>query len=301
MAAPKAENKKKQASAAQETATKSNESTNVSVDGAQLSATGDKTGIYIMKKVIVMGIISALLNFFGCSSSPETAPANKSDNTTTEANIDDSTKPADSATNDNSSKTDEAAGVAYDLNAETQFYYKFQNTENAAEYERAAKVIKDANGVTGDMSSSSKRFAGWFMIEFEAAKSDIEALDGPAPKKPSYLVDIANNKVVATNAFEDAKPLIDRVLAVYDSIDSNRKKSGLLDGLCGIVSTIAHGDMNFIGAGNGSNEPELKKENDATIIVFYRNIGSSYVDIERMTFTYHNDGKMTFEKSNLQD
>jgi len=40
MAAPKAENQKKQASAAQDTAAKSNDSTNASMKGAQESASG---------------------------------------------------------------------------------------------------------------------------------------------------------------------------------------------------------------------------------------------------------------------
>ncbi len=246
-----------------------------------------------MNKVIIMSTLSALLNFFGCSSGPQKAVENTSattqkaaDNNTTQSN------PSDA-----SAEPTEPSGNTFDLATETQFYYKFQNNEKAEDYERAAKIVRDTQNESDQITPSSKRFAGWFLIEIDPPKPEFFALDEPTPKKPTYIVDLEHNKVVAANNFEDARPLIERALTLYDATENQRKRTGLLQGICEVISTIGDGDMTIIGTGNSEHEPSIKKESGLTIVKYYRRIGSMYPMYEDVTFKYYDDGTMTFEKS----
>ena len=245
-----------------------------------------------MKKVVIMGLISILMGLFGCSGSNEKGTVASGETATNKPASPDKTEPA--------SEVKAAPAVEYRLGEETEFHYLLMKDENKDEYQRAAKVVEKELGVTGDLVEVSRRFGGWFLLEFEGAKQDpnVIVLDAPIPQRPAYLVDLVSEKVVAKGDFKAADALFKRLVEVIGSADEYESES-LTDNTACIVSAIAFGNATCVGRADSDQvtPPTVKKDGDVITIDYNIDVGGGEsVEFEHCILTIKGD-EYTFTSS----
>lgn len=221
-----------------------------------------------MKKIVIMGLISILAGLFGCSGSNEKGAVLSGDNAMNQPPSSDKTESA--------SEVRAASAVEYHLGEETEFHYLLMRDENKGEYQRAAKVVEKELGVTGKLVEVSRRFGGWFLLEYEGAKQDPDVieLDAAPARRPAYLVDLPGEKVVAKGEFKAADALFRRLFEVIASGDEDENES-LTDNAACIVSTIAFGVAECVGHSESDQTapPRVTKDGDMIRIEYSMDVG----------------------------
>ncbi len=183
------------------------------------------------------------------------------------------------------------------LAEETKFYWMSKRSEDKAAYETAAQYIAELPQ-NAELEPTSLRFAHWFIL-FYSERSDgdgIEVLD-QSPKRWAYLVDSDRKKCIGKGDFEDARPLLERLVDVAQTLEG-QKRSLFVERMASVVVAIADQSQDNVssvdGAPNGG-EPELSTGAEKTTLRFYcRKPGGAYhIDLAQLFMT---PSSMSFER-----
>lgn len=183
------------------------------------------------------------------------------------------------------------------LAEETKFYWMSKRSEDKAAYETAAQYIAELPQ-NAELEPTSLRFAHWFIL-FYSERSDgdgIEVLD-QSPKRWAYLVDSDRKKCIGKGDFEDARPLLERLVDVAQTLEG-QKRSLFVERMASVVVAIADQSQDNVssvdGAPNGG-EPELSTGAEKTTLRFYcRKLGGAYhIDLAQLFMT---PSSMSFER-----
>lgn len=183
------------------------------------------------------------------------------------------------------------------LAEETKFYWMSKRSEDKAAYETAAQYIAELPQ-NAELEPTSLRFAHWFIL-FYSERSDgdgIEVLD-QSTKRWAYLVDSDRKKCIGKGDFEDARPLLERLVDVAQTLEG-QKRSLFVERMASVVVAIADQSQDNVssvdGAPNGG-EPELSTGAEKTTLRFYcRKPGGAYhIDLAQLFMT---PSSMSFER-----
>ena len=187
-------------------------------------------------------------------------------------------------------------GLALHLSqdSEIDWEYMFMNPDKADDYQDAANLVHDIPA-SFVLVNNSKRYGHWFILTFRPKRDpDLSILD-EEPEDVTFLVDMANRRVVAAEDFEAARPLFDRLLARVDhyaDIDAQERLVSI-DDIAQVATVIKSKKMwNVEGSSLlpdtfefNNYMPVFEKKSDKTTITFYISKQVTLVDRQCMVLT----------------
>ena len=176
------------------------------------------------------------------------------------------------------------------------FLYRERRTPELFErYRQALKLIVDETGIKGTVETTSRRLGDWFVIGVDdGIREDPETipLDAPAiDHVHTYVVDMANQKVIQTNDFAALRPLFDALdLAHRQPFESVEDEKKFLGSLAVLIASVANNRWRYIEPISGQRFPP--------------GVGGPMLEIEgnTVTFTYFVSGSgmmMSFTRNQL--
>ena len=167
---------------------------------------------------------------------------------------------------------------AADLN--WSFFYKDRRTpEILDKYKRALKIVVDQADMHGTMDNVSRRIGDWFVIGINDDKRDdpeLKVTDAPDVDHVfTYVVDLANGKVIAQNDFAALRPLFNALDLIHRKPLDSANEQKFLNSLAALVASVANKHWRFVepmegqSYPNGVGAPELEIKGDTAIFTFF--------------------------------
>lgn len=233
-----------------------------------------------MKAILLVVLLACMGLLSGCNASPDLAP---------EANAQ---QPAPSAPNNQPSELEKSLPPA----TEWRTLYRDNKKEKIQAYfARARELVKQQKGIDGELDTWSKYFGPWVIVELKPAPAtdDLIVMDGPAPSKRAYLLDMARETVLETGDWKAAKPFFDAQLAVIKKGFSSRDdERNFWANLASSASVVGFGHTNYVDyEGQGVHYPKpvtgpkWKQSKAKTELTYFVNESAMAMSFKRCRLT----------------
>ena len=174
---------------------------------------------------------------------------------------------------------DEVKMPAVDTN--WSFFYRERRTPELFDrYRQALKIIVDETGIKGTVETTSRRLGDWFVIGIDdGIREDPSTLPLDAPPIDhvhTYVVDMANKKVIKTNDFAALRPLFDALdLAHRQPLETDEEEMKFWGSLATLVASVAVNRWKYIEPISGQRFPDgvggpsLKMNGDTVVFTYF--------------------------------
>ena len=177
-----------------------------------------------------------------------------------------------------------------------------KRTEDKTLYEEAAQYVANLPSNV-ELQPTSLRFGDWFVLFFGQKRSsdDLVALDD-TPRRWAWVVDRERKKSIARGDFEDARPLLQRLVDVAQTLEEGEKRDIFVERLASVVMAIAdHSQDNVSDVEGAPNQgaPVLTVTPQKSTLRFYCQEPSTDIHPELVQWTMTSSA-MTFERTDAR-
>jgi len=234
---------------------------------------------HMYKILILISLVAVAFVMTSChpkeTASPVETVSDSIDNKDTSEAVDNTNAPSQ----DIQKKGDSMNTPAVDDNFKF-FYREKRNQEVVDKYKHALQLIKAHDGLSGTLDNTSRRIGDWYVVGVDDNIREDPAMmpmDAPAVEHVhAYVIDMANDKVIAQNDFMALRPLFDALNLAdrkpFDDIDDENK---FLGSLAALVASVATGNWRYIEPISGQRFPDgvgaprMKVEGDVVTFTYF--------------------------------
>ena len=249
----------------------------------------------MLKNLILMSLLAAALAMTAChpkeTASPVESVSDNIDNKDVSADASNTNAPSE----DKNIQGDSMNTPAVDENFKF-FYREKRNQEIVDKYKHALQLIKAHDGLSGTMDNTSRRIGDWYVVGVDDnIREDPSQMPTDAPAVDhihAYVIDMANDKVIAQNDFMALRPLFDALNLAqrkpFDDVDDENK---FLGSLAALVASVATGKWRYIEPISGQRFPEgvgaprMKVEGDVVTFTYFVSGSGMMMHFTRNTLT----------------
>ena len=167
------------------------------------------------------------------------------------------------------------------VDSKWSFFYQDRRTpELLANYKKALKIVVDQANMHGTMENVSRRLGDWYVIGIDdGIREDPRNLPTDAPMIDhvhTYVVDLANEKLIEQNDFAALRPLFDGLDLVHrQPLDSLSDEKSFLNSLAALVASVADKHWKYVEPIQGQRfppgvgGPRLEIKGDTAIFTYF--------------------------------